>query len=69
MAVFCTNPLFCKGTWFGAVQLKPDQLTRVAEMMVGKTIVCRSGEVRVYYFPVLVLPSSLNLNSQVQHDN
>ncbi|CAM3625924.1 Lipoprotein [Rouxiella silvae] len=35
----------------------------------SKTIVCDPRKVRVYYFPVLVLPSSLNLTSQVQHDN
>ncbi|CFQ35106.1 Uncharacterised protein [Yersinia bercovieri] len=32
-------------------------------------IICSETKVPVYYFPVLVLPSSLNLNSQVQHDN
>lgn len=31
--------------------------------------VCEPRPVRVYYFPVLVIPSSLNLTSQVQHDN
>ncbi len=31
--------------------------------------VCGVGHVRVYCFPVTVIPSSLNLTSQVPHDN
>lgn len=42
---------------------------KTAKMAAGAEIVCSETKVRVYYFPVLVLPSSLNLTSQVQHDN
>ncbi len=31
--------------------------------------VCGTGHVRVYCFPVLVIPRLFNLTSQVQHDN
>ncbi|CNC65418.1 Uncharacterised protein [Yersinia pseudotuberculosis] len=41
----------------------------VVKTAMGAEIICSETKVPVYYFPVLVLPSSLNLNSQVQHDN